>query len=274
MKYLLFLNHPKGEKVYKVTKTKERLAKKYFKQIDTLETSIEFEGKTIPAIVDFNIFNKLSNFDCFNCQDPCCGDNPAIFSKKTRDFLEENFNRFDETTKLPSILENFGLSQDEIRDSLRNNPGLIPDEFIDNEIEMCSCSYNPDNCRTLCSIHAIALEKNLSFKDIVDLKPLVCSLWPLEILVEDDMSRVYITLPDDFTNNFISEDYYNIACINLDFTSSPLFRRGNPVGFNEEGYTPFYIAYKDTLIHGLGKRFYDDIVKTIEENSIKGVENA
>lgn len=265
MRYLLFLNHPKGEKVFKVSKTKERFARKYFKQIDTLETSIQFEGKTVPAIVDFNIFTKLSNFDCFNCQDPCCGDNPVVFSKKTRDFLKKNYERFNEMTKLPAILEDFGLSQKDIQESLTNDSGLIPDEFIDNEINMCSCSYKPDNCSTLCSIHAIALENELSFQKIVNLKPLVCSLWPLEILVEDDMSKVYITLPDDFTNNFISEDYYNIACINLDFTTSPLFRRDNPLGFNEENYIPFYEVYRDTLISTLGEKFYNDIVQKIQE---------
>ncbi|MGL5963295.1 MAG: hypothetical protein ACRCZ2_02700 [Fusobacteriaceae bacterium] len=266
MRYLLFLNHPKGEKVYKVSKTKERLAKKYFKQIDTLQTSIQFEGKTIPATVDFNIFNKLSNFDCFNCQDPCCGDTPAIFSEKTRDFLLHNLKKYDEQTKIPSILEDFGLTSIEISDSIKNNSTLIPDEFIEDDITMCSCSYKPNNCSTLCSIHSIALEKKLSFENIVKLKPLVCSLWPLEILVEDDMSRVFITLPDDFTNNFISEDYYNIACINQEFTLSPLFRRDNPLGFDEKNYTPFYLAYKDTLIFTLGEKFYNDTVKKIEES--------
>lgn len=265
MKYLLFLNHPKGEKVFKVPKTKERSAKKYFKKIDSLETYINFQGKNLPATVDFNIFTKLSNFDCFNCQDPCCGDNPVVFSKKTRDFLLENFKKYDNLTKIPSILTNLGLSQEEIIESMEKDPGLIPDEFIENEINMCSCSYKPDNCSTLCSIHSIALEKKLSFKDIVELKPLVCSLWPLEILAEDDLSKVYITLPDDFTNNFISEDYYNIPCINLDFTSSPLFRRENPAGFIEENYKPFYIAYKDTLIYALGEKFYYDIVQKIQE---------
>ncbi|MGL4254494.1 MAG: hypothetical protein ACRCU6_05065 [Fusobacteriaceae bacterium] len=265
MKYLLFLNHPKGEKVFKVTKAKERLARKYFKQIDTLETSINFEGREIPATVDFNIFTKLSNFDCFNCQDPCCGDNPVVFSDKTRDFLLENFEKYDNKTKIPSILENFGLSSKEITESIKNDPGLIPEEFLENEIDMCSCSYKPDNCSTLCSIHGIALEKNMTFEQIIGLKPLVCSLWPLEILSEDDLSRVFITLPDDFTNNFITEDYYNIACINLDFTSSPFFRRSNPVGFEEKNYVPFYLAYKDTIIFTLGENFYNDIVKKIQE---------
>lgn len=265
MKYLLFLNHPKGEKVFKVPKTKERLARKYFKQIDTLETVIKFEGREIPATVDFNIFTKPSNFDCFNCQDPCCGDNPVIFSDKTRDFLLKNLEKYDSMTKIPSILEESGLSSDEVTESIEKEPGLVPDEFIENEIDMCSCSYKPNNCSTLCSIHSIALEKNMTFQEIVELKPLVCSLWPLEILAEDDLSRVFITLPDDFTNNFITEDYYNIACINMDFTASPFFRRSNPDGFKEKDYTPFYLAYRDTIIFTLGENFYNDVVKKIQE---------
>lgn len=266
MKYLLFLNHPKGEKVFKVSKTKERLARKYFKQIDSVETFIEFEGREIKATVDFNIFTKLSNFDCFNCQDPCCGDNPVIFSDKTRKFILENIVKYDGMTKIPSILGTAGLSLKQIEKSIESDPGLIPDEFIGDWIDMCSCSYKPDNCSTLCSIHSIALEKNMTFKEIVKLKPLVCSLWPLEILTEDDLSRVYITLPDDFTNNFISENYYNIACINLDFTSSHLFRRDNPMGFESEKYIPFYKAYKDTLILALGEKFYNDIIRKIQED--------
>lgn len=269
MKYLLFLNHPKGEKVYKVSKSKEKIAKKYFNSVNTFKTTISLRGEKIEALVDYNIFNKPANFDCFNCQDPCCGDNPVIYETKTRDFLVENFGEYNSLTKNGSILEEFGLEEEEIIDCIKTEEGLVPDDFIDNEIQMCSCSYKPNNCSTLCSIHSIALSKELSFKEIVELKPLVCSLWPLEILVEDDMSLAYITLPDDFTNNFISEDYYKIACINLDYSASALFRRENPEGFSENGYKPFYIAYKDTLIYGLGSEFYESLLKNLEEDTEK-----
>lgn len=266
MRYLLFLKHPKGEKVYKITKAKERIARKYFKSAETFETIIDIRGEKIRALVDYNLFTKPSNFDCFNCQDPCCGDNPAVYEEQTRNFLIQNYEEYNSMTKNGSFLQEFGYEDGEIIHCMKIEPGLVPEEFIDNEIEMCSCSYKPDNCSTLCSIHAIALNKGLGFKEIVDLKPLVCSLWPLEILVEDDMSLAYITLPDDFTNSFISEDFYKIACINKEFSSSALFRKMNPEGFKSEEYKPFYLSYKETLIYGLGKKFYNDLIKNLKED--------
>ncbi|MGL5051320.1 MAG: hypothetical protein ACRC0Y_06915 [Fusobacteriaceae bacterium] len=261
MYYLLFLNHPKGEKVYKLNKTKEKRARKYFSTVSTIETEIDVRGKKIKALVDYNtLLYKYANFDCFNCQDPCCGDNPVIFEKKTRDFLLENAKRYNELTRNLDLLEEYGWEKTEIKDSIENDMGMIPEEFIGDEVDSCTCAYKPDNCKTLCSIHAIALEKNLNFKDIVNLKPLVCSLWPLEILVEEDMSQAYVTLPDDFTNNFTSEDYYKIGCINVDYSTSALFRKKNPEGFAEDGYIPFYKAYKDTLVEGLGEKFYKDLI--------------
>ncbi|MGL5056428.1 MAG: hypothetical protein ACRC6A_03520, partial [Fusobacteriaceae bacterium] len=70
MYYLLFLNHPKGEKVYKLNKTKEKRARKYFSTVSTIETEIDVRGKKIKALVDYNtLLYKYANFDCFNCQD-------------------------------------------------------------------------------------------------------------------------------------------------------------------------------------------------------------
>ena len=81
MNYFLFLNHPHGEKIYKMTKSKEKLARKYFKSIDTFETEVEIRGKKYRALVDKEAFNQPSNFDCFNCQEPCCADNPARYEE-------------------------------------------------------------------------------------------------------------------------------------------------------------------------------------------------
>ncbi len=264
MKYLLFLNHPKGEKIFKMNKTKEKRARKYFSTIKTIETIIFIRGKEYSATVDHEMFHKLANFDCFNCQDNCCGGNPSIFENHTRNFILKNYDEYNIKTKNNDILEEFGLTKDEIITSIKEDEVIVPFEFAEDEISNCSCSYKPNNSCILCSVHSIALEQQLSPKDIIDLKPLICSLWPLEILVEDDDSKVYITLPDDFTNSFTREDFYKIACINFSYSESPIFKRINPEGFDEKDYTPIYDTYKDTLIYGLGEQFYKDLIFSLK----------
>lgn len=263
MKYLLFLEHPHGEKVYKVPKIKEKKAKKYFSSIETIETTIKIRGKKYKALIDWEMFNKYSNFDCFNCQDPCCADNPVVYEKKTRDFLIKNIKEYNKFTHNVDILEEMGLSIKEIKESMKKDKVMVPEMYAEEEITMCTCSFKPDNSKTLCAIHAIALKKELSFEEVVNLKPAVCSLWPIEILIEDDLSKAYVTLPDDFTNSFTSEDYYKIGCINNELAQSGVFRRYNPKGFREEDYKPFYEVYKETLIYGLGEEFYNDLMKKL-----------
>lgn len=264
MKYLLHLNHPKGEKVFKLNKIKERRARKYFSVIPLIDTVIEVRGEKIKAKIDYQAFEEYANFDCFNCQDSCCGGNPIIYEKKSRDFILENFKRYNELTKNSDILEEMGYTETEIMDSIREDLAMVPEEFAEDEIFQCSCCYKPDNQTTLCSIHAIALEKNENFREIVELKPLICSLWPIEIIVEDDMSMAYVTLPNDFTNGFSCENYYRIACVNYSYSKSAIFRRFNPNGFNEEEYKPFYEVYGDTMRYGLGEKFYSDLIKKIK----------
>ncbi|MGL5122578.1 MAG: hypothetical protein ACRC6K_00210, partial [Fusobacteriaceae bacterium] len=207
---------------------------------------------------------KLVNFDCFSCQDNCCGGNPAIFEKHTRDFILKNYDEYNKKTKNNDILEEFGFSKDEIILSIKENEALVPDDFAEEEISNCSCSYKPNNSCILCSIHSIALEQNLTPKEIINLKPLICSLWPLEILVEDDDSQAYITLPDDFTNSFTREDFYKIPCINLSYSESSIFKRINPDGFFGKHYIPIYIAYKNSFIFGLGEQFYKDLILNLQ----------
>lgn len=268
MKYLLHLEHPQGEKIYKIKKAKERMARKYFSSIDTIETIISIDGVKIKAVVDYEIFTKYSNFDCFNCQDSCCGGNPIIYRKKTRDYIIKNLEEYNRLTKNIEILEELGLNKKEIEDSIKKDEAMVPEEFAEDEIFQCTCCYKADNAKTLCSIHSIALKNGENFEKIVELKPLICSLWPLEILVEDDMSIAYITLPDDFTNGFTCEDYYKIGCINYSYSQSPMFRRFNPEGFKEEEFKPFYETYESTLKYGLGEKFYTDLINKI--NKIEG----
>ncbi|MGL5123383.1 MAG: hypothetical protein ACRC6K_04375, partial [Fusobacteriaceae bacterium] len=82
-----------------MNKIKEKRARKYFSTIKTIETTILIRGKKYPAIVDYEMFHKLVNFDCFSCQDNCCGGNPAIFEKHTRDFILKNYDEYNKKTK-------------------------------------------------------------------------------------------------------------------------------------------------------------------------------
>lgn len=265
MNYFLFLNHPKGEEVYKVNEENEKSARKYFETIPVIETEIEIQGKKYNAVIDYEMFDKPSNFDCFNCNINCCADSPSKLSKRTKKFLLENLDDFEKITSNFEIAEDMGYESDELLENIENEEeerNIIPE--IEDAAEMCFYAYKKDNKTTLCSLHSMCLEKNMSGKEICDTKPLVCSLWPIEILAEDDNSKLYITLPDDFTNSFTIEDYYEIPCINEDFVSSALFRRKNPKGFDGE-YKPVIETYKETIINCLGEDVYKKIKEKLSE---------
>lgn len=269
MNYFLFLNHPKGEEVYKVSSEREKMLREHFSRVDILETEVIIRGKEYKAIVDYSAFSNLVNFDCFKCQDPCCADNPTIYEKITRDFILENIKSYNEKTKNVDILLENGYEIEEIIKSLREDKCMVPDETVENEISLCTCSFKPNNESILCSIHSICLEKGMDAKEIVEKKPLVCSLWPIDIISEEDKSLLYITVPDDFTTGFTIEDYYDTPCINKELAQSSAFRRKNPIGFLDEEYVPLILAYGETLKHSLGERFYDAVKeKLLEENLI------
>ncbi len=265
MNYFLFLNHPKGEEVYKVNEENEEAARRYFETADLVETDVVIEGKTYHAKIDYEMFGKLSNFDCFNCINNCCADSPSKLSKKGRNFIFENMNEFEDITRNMETAEGLGYEQDELLEELENEEeGRDIITEIEDETEMCFYAYKKDNKTTLCAIHSMCLNKNMSSEEICSCKPLVCSLWPVEILAEDDNSILYITLPDDFTNSFTIEDYYQIPCINEELVNSASFRRKNPEGFMGE-YRPVIETYRETLINCLGKEAYEKIKSKLEE---------
>lgn len=263
MNYFLFLNHPKGEEIYQLSLDKERLVRNYFNSIDTLKCEVVIKGKKYNAIVDYKIFEKLCNFDCFNCVNDCCADSPSFLQEKTKKFVMKNIESFNRDTKNIDIAEELGYSKEELLDEFeKENKREIISE-IEEETEMCFYAYRTKDRKTLCSIHSMCLNKKMSQNDIWNYKPLVCSLWPMEIISEKDESLIYITLPDDFTNGFTIENYYEIPCINKEMIESSLFRRKNPNGFVEENYVPFIEAYKTTIISIFGKTFYEMIKNKI-----------
>lgn len=265
MNYFLFLNHPKGEEVYKVNEENEEAARRYFETAELLETRVVIGGKEYEAKIDYEMFGNPSNFDCFNCNINCCADSPSKLNSKTKKFLMDNLERFEEITHNIEICEGFGYEADELLENIENEDmGREIITEIEDETEMCFYACKKDNKTTLCSIHSMCLEKNMDSREIAQIKPLVCSLWPIEILAENDNSMLYITLPDDFTNSFTIEDYYQIPCLNEDFAQSGLFRRKNPQGFEGE-YIPVIDAYKETIINCLGQEVYEKIKSRLEE---------
>lgn len=269
MNYFLFLNHPKGKDVYKVSKEREEMLKEHFSRVDILETEVVIRGVKYKALVDYSAFSNLANFDCFKCQDPCCADNPTVYEKITRDFVLDNIESYNKKTKNIDILLESGYEVEEIIKSIKDDECMVPSETVEAEISLCTCSYKPNNESTLCSLHSICLEKSTGAKEIVEKKPLVCSLWPIDIISEDDESLLYITVPDDFTTGFTIEDYYDTPCINKELTQSSTFRRKNPIGFLEEEYVPLILAYGETLKYSLGEKFFKSVKeKLLKENLI------
>ncbi|MCQ8212320.1 hypothetical protein NON08_07260 [Cetobacterium somerae] len=269
MNYFLFLNHPKGEEVYKVNKKREEMLREHFSRVDILKTEVILRGKTYEAIVDYTAFSNLANFDCFNCQDPCCADNPVIYEKNTREFILDNIESYNKKTKNIDILLECGYKIEEIIKSIEEDSCMVPNEVVENEVSLCTCSFKPNNESVLCSLHAICLENESGIEEIVKKKPLVCSLWPIDIITEDDESLLYITVPDDFTTGFTIEDYYDTPCINKELTQSSKFRRKNPEGFLEQEYFPLIMAYGETLKYSLGEKFCDEVKeKLLIENLI------
>ncbi|MCK5780907.1 MAG: hypothetical protein KAH04_07785, partial [Psychrilyobacter sp.] len=163
-----------------------------------------------------------------------------------------------------------GFSEEEQEKIILEEDVLIPEEYLGDEIDLCPCAYSPNNGQTLCSLHSICLGKGGTPEEIIENKPLICSLWPLEMFLEEETNTLYITLPDDFTNNFTIENFYTKACINIDFAMSPIYKRENPNGFDEEEFKPFIITYGETLKVILGDRIYKKIKnRLIKEEMIE-----
>ncbi|ADO82947.1 hypothetical protein [Ilyobacter polytropus] len=265
MIYFLFLNHPKGEKLYKMPSEKEKMARRYFSSGDMIESDVEIKGKIYRATIDYGVFSAMTNFDCFNCLDTCCGDAPSKFSDATRKLILGNIDEYNNLTKNIDILEELGYERKSIEESIQKDDLMIPEDHIGEEIELCTCAFRPNNSTTLCSAHSICLEKGMEASDILNHKPLICNLWPIEVLAEEDLSMLYITLPDDFTNGFTIEDYYNKACINYEYGTSASFKRTNPEGFHKNDYRPLIVSYQDTIKNSFGEKCYEKIKKKLIE---------
>lgn len=246
-----------------------KLAKKirnYFNLIPTLKTEVTIAGKKYSALVDGDSFLLPTNFDCFNCLTNCCVQFPYEFNEKSREVILENIEEYDNLTKAVSILKEEGLTLEEISYSIKNDSMLIPDAHIKKTFDRCTCSCIHVD-KKLCALHKICIDKGMSLEEIIDAKPLWCSIYPLEILCEEDESLLYIFVPNE-KNEAMAMNDTNFPCMDIKKSDSPYFRRENPTGFIKEEYQPFILSYYSVLTYILGDKFVDDMLYELDLESL------
>ncbi|MGL6098883.1 MAG: hypothetical protein ACRCZ9_07345, partial [Fusobacteriaceae bacterium] len=213
------------------------------------------------AIIDVNSFLLPTNFDCFNCLTNCCVQFPYEFNNRSRDIILDNLDEYDKLTQAVSILKEEGLTIQEIKESIQNDPMLIPEEHRKTTFDRCTCSCIHGNNK-LCAIHKICIDNGMNLGDIIDAKPLWCSIYPLEIMCEDDDSLLYIMVPTKKNESMAMNDT-DFPCMDIQKSTSPYFRRENPSGFIREEYQPFIISYYSVLKYILGDEFVKNILSLL-----------
>ncbi|MEG0817519.1 hypothetical protein [Cetobacterium sp.] len=245
----------------------EDRVRKYFNSIKTIVTKVVIKDKEYEAVVDIESFMLQTNFDCFNCLTNCCVQFPYEFNKKARKIILENLWEYDELTKAVSILKEEGLTESEIIKSIKHDNMLIPEEHVEKTFDRCTCSCVHID-RNLCALHKMCVDKGFSMEEVIDTKPLWCSIYPLEILVENDNSLIYIFVPTK-KNDYLAMNDSKFPCMDLKMSKSPYFRRENPIGFKEEDYKPFIISYYSILKYILGDHFIVDVMTELNLTDIK-----
>ena len=245
----------------------EKRVRDYFKKIKTLELDITFLNKKYHSIIDVESFAWLSNFDCFNCLTNCCVQFPYEFNKKARDIILKNLKEYNTLTKAVSIMKEEGMTEKEIINSIENDNMLIPEKFENTVFDRCTCSCIHID-RSLCAIHKICLDNEMDIGEIIDTKPLWCSLYPLEMIIDEDF--LYIFVPTS-GNNYLSLNDCDFPCMDIQKSKSPKFRRENPIGFEVSEYKPFILNYYQVLSHIFGESFCNKILRVLNleiENKI------
>ena len=233
-----------------------------------MSTTATIKNQKYKAIVDIESFLHLTNFDCFNCLINCCVQFPYDFNTKARKVITENIKEYDNLTKAVSILKYEGLTENEIISSIETDKMLIPDKYIDTTFDRCTCSCVYID-KHLCALHKICIDNNFSLEDIIDTKPFWCSIYPLEIIQEDNI--LYIFVPTK-KNSYLAMNDSDFPCMSIEKSKSPYFRRENPIGFKIEDYKPFVISYYFILKYVFGDIFIESIIKTLDLNK-KQIEN-
>lgn len=255
MKYFM---HSEFEMSYKL---QDRI-RRYFDKANTITTEVKIKNITYKAVVDIESFLLPSNFDCFNCLTNCCVQFPYEFNEKARKVILENLKEYDQLTKAVSIMKEEGLTEAEIIESIKNDDMLIPEEHVEKTFDRCTCSCVHVD-RNLCALHKICIDKGMSIEEIIDTKPLWCSIYPLEVILDTDKDILYIFVPTK-KNDYLSRNDSTFPCMDIKMSKSPYFRRENPIGFKEEDYKPFILSYYSVLNHILGNDFVKDIMLNLD----------
>lgn len=253
----------------KISLKLESKIKKYFENNNTIMTKVTIKNKEYKAVIDIDSFLLPTNFDCFNCLTNCCVQFPYEFNEKARKIILENLKEYDQLTKAVSILKEEGLTEVEIVDSIRNDDMLIPKDHVEKTFDRCTCSCVHVD-RNLCALHKICIDKGLELEEIIDTKPFWCSIYPLEIISDND-ETLYIFVPTK-KNEYLAMNDSNFPCMDIKMSSSPYFRRENPIGFKEKEYKPFIISYYSILKYVLGDYFINDIAEKLDLTEIKNKE--
>lgn len=244
-------------------KLKSRVIK-YFENIKTIETKVIFNNIEYNALIDIESFSLPTNFDCFNCLTNCCVQFPYEFNKKARKVILENIREYDNLTKAVSILKEEGLTEKEILSSIKKDSMLIPEEHVEKTFDRCTCSCVHID-RNLCALHKMCIDLNMNLEEIIDTKPLWCSLYPLEIFTSEEEDQLYIFVPNK-KNDYLSMNDSDFPCMDIKKSKSPYFRRENPIGFLENEYIPFIKSYYSILKYILGETFVTDITNALNLN--------
>lgn len=260
MKYLM---HQK-----EVSLKLEKKVREYFRRIKSLKIKVNFFNKEYIAIVDIESFRWLSNFDCFNCLTNCCVQFPYGFNSKARDMILNNLKEYNELTKAISIMKEEGMTEKEIKESIKNDDMLIPKEFEGKIFSRCACSCVYID-RSLCALHKICVDKGMKLEEIIDTKPFWCSIYPLEII--EDEKDLYIFVPTK-KNSHLSMNDCDFPCMNIEKAKSPYFRRENPIGFEFSEYKPFIENYYSVLNYIFGDKFTDKILEKLNISIKKRIE--
>ena len=64
----------------------------------------------------------------------------------------------------------------------------------------------------------------------------------------------------------------DFPCMDVEKSTSPYFRRENPIGFKLEEYQPFVLSYYSILKYILGDIFIQDLTKTLNLKNSKSDE--
>lgn len=245
----------------------EKKVRDYFNKIDILTMDLVFQNKKYRAKIDVKSFEWLSNFDCFNCLTNCCVQFPYEFNSKARKVILDNLKEYNSLTQVVSIMKEEGMTEKEIIDSIKNDKVLIPENMVDTVFNRCPCSCICID-RSLCALHKICIDRGMNLGEIIDIKPLWCSIYPLELILDND--ELYIFIPTK-RNNYLSLNDSDFPCMDIDKSRSPYFRRENPIGFKFEEYKPFILNYYEVLSYIFDKDFCDKILchlnLTLDRNS-------